>query len=422
MAEKPSHWQEFRSKILFKRMERPPREEDDVVTAFRDGIVTLRKNRRTEGFTNSIQEIGYQGIRKGDLVIHAMDAFAGAIGISDSDGKSTPVYSVCTPRRLDVYTPYYARLLRHMALTGFITSLAKGIRERSTEFRYKEFADLVVPLPSLPEQRAIAAFLDRETARIDALIAKQEALIALLHEKRKALISHAVTKGLDCNAPMKDSGVAWLGEMPAHWEVKRVKNISEFVTSGSRSWAEYYSDDGAAFLRAGNLVKDTLRLNMSVLQRVNPPVSSEGERTLVQIGDVLVVITGATIGSVAVIDSDLGEAYVNQHLSLIRPLQVVRPQWLGYSLLSEMGNQQLTGMMYGGTKLGLSLEDIRNIIFVLPPLLEQDEILSAIDEECSSIDALIAKAEQLIELLREHRTSLIAAAVTGKIDVRGMVE
>src|SRR5258708_36410676 len=122
-------------------MDRPVREEDGIITAFRDGVVTLRLNRRTEGFTNSLQEIGYQGIRNGDLVIHAMDAFAGAIGVSNSDGKGSPVYSVCTPSG-NANSYYYAYLLRHLARSNFILSLARGIRERSTDIRITEFADL----------------------------------------------------------------------------------------------------------------------------------------------------------------------------------------------------------------------------------------------------------------------------------------
>ena len=123
----PNHWETKRAKSLFKKMERPVRESDEVVTCFRDGTVTLRRNRRESGFTESLKEIGYQGIRPGDLVIHAMDAFAGAIGVSDSAGKGTPVYSVCTP--IGEANPlYYAHALREMSRNKWIESLAKGIR------------------------------------------------------------------------------------------------------------------------------------------------------------------------------------------------------------------------------------------------------------------------------------------------------
>nr|WP_257003948.1 restriction endonuclease subunit S [Haemophilus aegyptius] len=190
----PEHWDVQRSKFIFKKIERKVNEEDQIVTCFRDGQVTLRANRRTEGFTNALKEHGYQGIRKGDLVIHAMDAFAGAIGISDSDGKATPVYSVCLPhdkQKIDVY--FYAYYLRNLALSGFISSLAKGIRERSTDFRYSDFAELLLPIPPYLEQQKIADYLDTQTAKIDQAIALKTAHIEKLKEYKSVLINDVVT-------------------------------------------------------------------------------------------------------------------------------------------------------------------------------------------------------------------------------------
>ena len=208
LGEIPSHWEMQRSKFLFKKIERKVKEIDQIVTCFRDGQVTLRANRRTDGFTNALKEHGYQGIRKGDLVIHAMDAFAGAIGVSDSDGKATPVYSVCLPyNKQKVNAYFYAYYLRNLALSGFITSLAKGIRERSTDFRYADFAELLLPLPSYSEQQKITQFLDDKIAKIDQAVDLAEKQIALLKEHKQILIQNAVTRGLNPDVPLKDSGV-----------------------------------------------------------------------------------------------------------------------------------------------------------------------------------------------------------------------
>src|SRR5690606_31492948 len=133
--------------------------------------VTLRKNRRTDGFTNALHEHGYQGIRKGDLVIHAMDAFAGAVGVSDADGKSSPVYSACTPKAAKSVSSYYfAYFMRDLASTGYLLSLAKGIRERSTDFRFKDFSVLELPVPPISEQLAIVDYLNKKTNQIDETI------------------------------------------------------------------------------------------------------------------------------------------------------------------------------------------------------------------------------------------------------------
>ena len=167
------------------------------------------------------------------MVIHAMDAFAGAIGVADSDGKSTPVYSVCKPSpRSNAY--YYAHLLREMARNKWILALSKGIRQRSVDFRYSEFGNQFLPVPSFDEQAAIVRYLDRADEHISGAISAKERLIELLTEQRKATIHSAVTRGLDPNVPLKDSGVEWLGDAPAHWEVKKLRHVLKHVTERNR--------------------------------------------------------------------------------------------------------------------------------------------------------------------------------------------
>ena len=192
----PTHWEMRRGKWMFRKMKRPVRETDEIVTCFRDGVVTLRRNRRTMGFTESLKEIGYQGIRAGDLVIHAMDAFAGAVGVADADGKSTPVYSVCRPEpQANVH--YYAFVVREMARSQWILALATGIRERSTDFRYTTFATQLLPLPPLPEQEAIAEYLNKETTNIDTVLDGTRREIELLQEYRTVLIADVVSGQVD---------------------------------------------------------------------------------------------------------------------------------------------------------------------------------------------------------------------------------
>jgi type I restriction enzyme, S subunit len=277
---------------------------------------------------------------------------------------------------------------------------------------------IYLAVPPRSEQESISAFLDRETARIDALVAKKERLIELLQEKRSALITRVITKGLDPNVLMKDSGIEWLGEIPIHWEVKRVKDVSRFVTSGSRGWAEYYSDAGSLFLRIGNLTTGSIDLDLSELQYVSLPTSAEGMRTRVQSGDILISIT-ALIGAVAVIPDNFQEAYVNQHLALVRLSDLnASSRWVGYCALSMIGQEQMLANLYGGTKDGLGLDDIRSLVVVMPPIQEQKEITHFLDEECKRSGALIMKIREGLERLNEYRTALVSAAVTGKIDVR----
>lgn len=229
----PSHWMTTRAKFLYKKEQRPVREEDSVVTCFRDGTVTLRKNRRTTGFTEAISEFGYQGIRKGDLVIHVMDAFAGAIGVSDSDGKGTPVYNVCTACG-DSNNYYYAYALREMARTGFIQSLYRGIRERSSDFRFDVFARQYLPVPPREEQDQIVRYLDWQVSKINRLIAAKRKQIELKSAAKYAFASNLVTKGLEASCAMRYSGVNWLGDIPKHWQIRKLRTILHTVSEKNR--------------------------------------------------------------------------------------------------------------------------------------------------------------------------------------------
>jgi len=194
IGEIPEHWEIRKAKYIFKKLSRPVRDEDGVVTCFRDGEVTLRTNRRTSGFTIAAKEHGYQGIRKGDLVIHAMDAFAGAIGVSDSDGKSSPVYSACVPHSsVSVSPKYYALYLRNLAVGGFIESLAKGIRERSTDFRFNDFAELFLPLPGYETQCEVVSHIEYENNKTDTGIKHLVEQIEKINEYKIILINSAVT-------------------------------------------------------------------------------------------------------------------------------------------------------------------------------------------------------------------------------------
>lgn len=192
----PEHWGIRRAKFMFKKEKREVRPTDRVITCFRDGQVTLRENRRATGFTESITEIGYQGIRKGDLVIHQMDAFAGSIGVSDSDGKGTSVYHCCTPK--GPYIPqYYALVLREMARTGFIQSLYRGIRERSSDFNFQTFGKQYLPIPPENEQKEIVNFIHARINKIDTMIEALKAEIDRLTEYKQRLISDVVTGQVD---------------------------------------------------------------------------------------------------------------------------------------------------------------------------------------------------------------------------------
>ena len=274
-----------------------------------------------------------------------------------------------------------------------------------------------VALPSKPEQRAIVRYLDHVDDRIRRFVSAKAKLIALLEEERQAVIHRAVTRGLDPNVPLKPSGVEWLGDVPAHWDRCRLRNVVSVVTTGSRGWSSFASDTGPLFIRVANLNRGSLQLRFDDTVRLNLPETSEVTRTRIQAGDLLVSVT-AYIGSVGLVPEGFEEAYVSQHVARCQPLPGSSSRWLGYVLLSTVGQTHGQISLYGGTKDGLSLDDVKNYQILLPPLPEQTDIVEHLDEATAGIDAAISRAHRQIELLREYRTRLIADVVTGKLDVR----
>lgn len=412
----PASWNVRRGKWLFKKMDRPVRPQDDIVTCFRDGVVTLRANRRTEGFTNALKEHGYQGIRKDDLVIHAMDAFAGAVGVSDSNGKSTPVYSACVPRVDGTVNPhFYAYYMRHIALSGLLIAMAKGIRERSTDFRFNDFADLALAAPPVEEQTAIVAFLDNKCAKIDEAVRIKEEQIKLLRERRQILIQQAVTRGLNPDAPMKDSGIDWIGEIPAHWEVKRfTKEID--VQEGPGIMAVDFHDSGVPLIRISGV--RSRRVTLDGCNYLSPvKVRRKWDHFKLSEGD-LVISGSASTGFVSEVGSEAAGAILYTGLMKLRIKRgTIEKRYLEHFLASDIFAVQVELLKAGSTIAHYGPSHLGRMFVVLPPLDEQNEISAYCDDQYERIGDTVAIKESQIAALKEYKTTLINAAVTGKIKV-----
>ena len=282
--------------------------------------------------------------------------------------------------------------------------------------------DLKLAFPPLPEQTAIARFLDHMDLRIQKYIRAKEKLIALLDEYKQALIHQAVTGQIDVQTgepypQYKASGVEWLGELPAHWQTCRLRNVVSTVTTGSRGWASFASDEGPLFIRIANLSRGSLRLRFNDVVRLNLPKTAEAARTRIDQGDLLVSVT-AYIGSIAVAPPELNDAYVSQHVARCKPVKGSNSWWLGYVLLSRVGQAHGQLSLYGGTKDGLSLDDVKNYPILLPPKCEQDCIVHWIEKQETTICNAICLTQSQMERIKEYRARAIADIVTGKLDVR----
>jgi type I restriction enzyme S subunit len=276
--------------------------------------------------------------------------------------------------------------------------------------------------PSIHEQAAIADFLDRETVKIDGLIAEQEKLIELLKEKRKAVISQAVTKGLNPDASMKDSGIEWLGQVPEHWEVRRVKYLTSRISSGKTpsGGSEFYVDEGIAFLRSQNVHDDGLHLEDVVF--ITDAVDQAMSVSRVREHDILLNITGASIGRSCVVPASFQPANVNQHVCVIRLKALSQVRFVGWVFKAATIKNQIDQAQNGAAREGLNFEQIGAMALALPPIREQTAIADFLDRETGKIDDLLVETQKTITLLQERRSALISAAVTGQIDVRTQLQ
>ena len=329
-------------------------------------------------------------------------------------GIITSAYLAVVPRRIN--SRFFAYLLRSYDLTKVFYSMGGGLRQ---SMKYDDVKRLSILAPNPAEQVAIADFLDRETAKIDALIAEQESLLALLAEKRQATISHAVTRGLDPDMPMKDSGIAWLGEVPAHWGCGGLTRfIGPVVDYRGRTPTKV--DEGVFLVTARNVRNGKIDYEASEEFVDASSAASLLARGLPEIGDLLFTME-APLGQVALIDrTDI--ALAQRIVKFRGQLNLLRNDFLMYWIMESACQARLETLATGSTALGIKASKLGMIECLIPPIEEQRKIVSFIENAIAEIDTLNAHAERGIDLLKERRSALIAATVTGKIDVRGQVE
>ena len=314
---------------------------------------------------------------------------------------------------------YFAWALDGLA-RGIITTVVEAAAHGTKAIRMDQWRSLVVPLPPHQEQQAIVAFLDRETAKIDALVARKERLIELLQEKRTALITRAVARGLDPNVPMKHSGVEWLGEIPAHWEVRPLKTMCGLqtgLTLGKRYDGEAMTT--RPYLRVANVQDGYLALDD--IAEIEVPVR-DVLRFELRTGDVLMTEGGDNdkLGRGHVWEEQLAQCLHQNHIFAVRPRRsALTSHFLALVMSSAYGRAYFTATSKQSTNLAsTNSTKLRNLSIPLPGLDDQIEITRWTDRESTRIDTLVIKVREAIDHLREIRTALISAAVTGKIDVR----
>jgi type I restriction enzyme, S subunit len=337
------------------------------------------------------------------------------LSIAGSVGKPIITKINCCIHDGFVYFPYLKEctdFLYYIFLSGQ-PFLGLGKMGTQLNLNTDTVGSISIPVPPLDEQQAIASFLDRKTAQIDELITKKEELLKKLDEKRTALITQSVTKGLDPSAPMKESGVEWIGEIPKHWEVKRLKNIAscndESLTENTDPQYEIlYIDISSVNLNQGITHKEALPFEKAPSRA----------RRIVRHGDTIVSTVRTYLKAIAPIIEPDENLIVSTGFAVIRPLKSYSYQFLGYFLQTEGFVGQVVANSVGVSYPAINATEILQLPAVIPPYDEQQAIAEHIDKKTAIIDRQKAQVTEAIERLKEYRTALITDAVTGKMDVQ----
>jgi len=414
----PAHWDVRRTKLLLREVDsRSTTGKEQLLRVSQYTGVTPRK--AADGSdapdTRAASLIGYKRVAVNDLVINIMLAWNGSMGVSLFDGIASPAY--CVYRLNKGAQPwYYHQLLRLTLYKGRIKAVSTGVIESRLRLYSDDLGRIEVIVPPPDEQAAIVRFLDHANRKIDGFIRAKRKLIALLGEQKQSIIHRAVTCGLDPNAPLKPSGIPWLGDIPGGWTTKPIKRLAR-VLNGFAFPSGAYVDSGIPLIRIGDVKSggDVDVINAAKLPEKYLP---SHEFVALRAGDLVMAMTGATIGKVACFNSTT-PALLNQRVCAFRCRPGMAAQgYLFLLLTSQLYLRQVLAACYGGAQPNISDKTLVGFKMPVAPFEIQDEIVSLVTTETKDINTAIARTEREIALMQEYRTRLTADVVTGKLDVR----
>ena len=419
----PEHWGLLQARRLFSQIREPARESDGQLSASQKyGVLPQRLFMELEDQKVALALTGLSGfkhVEREDFVI-SLRSFEGGIERSTYAGCVSPAYTVLRPVEA-IESRFWGYLLKSKGFVAALQSATDGIRDGKT-ISYQQFGHILVPLLPLTEQGAIAAFLDGETSKIDALVTEQRRLMELLKEKRQAAISHAVTRGLNAHAPMKPSGIEWIGDIPAHWRVWALKRLArgspKSFTDGDWIEAEFITSDGIRLIQTGNVGIGTYK--EQGFRYISASTFRELGCTEVNPGDVLICRLDGPVGR-GCLAPDLGVSMITSvDNAVLRCADDVHPEFVVAILSSGPWLSWIDAVcrVGGGFRLRVSRSQLGEVRVPVPPFDEQVHIVQHLRSQMIECDALATEAQRAVDLLLERRSALISAAVTGQIDVR----
>ena len=416
IGEIPSHWTTKNIGYLFSERTQCslPNEDWELLSVSEYyGVAPKKEKISTDDFlTRAESLVGYKICQPGDLVSNIMLTWKGALGVTNYRGIVSPAYCVYRPNE-QIVPRYVHYLFRTKAYTTLFKAYSTGIIESRLRLYTDKFFKLQCVLPPKNEQIAIANFLDSKCAEIDALTADIEKQIETLQEYKKSVITEAVTKGLDPNVEMKDSGVEWIGFIPNSWKLSRIKYGTNKIGSGKtpKGGAETYVDEGIAFLRSQNVYETGLVLDD--VAYITPVTHELMASSKVKPLDVLLNITGGSIGRCCVVPESFLEANVNQHVCIIRADKCL-PDWIKFFWNSIPGQYSISRLQGSANREALNFEEIANTYLPIPPLPEQQLIVTFLKKKSEQIEITMLEKQKMLDILSNYKQSLIYEYVTGK--------
>lgn len=414
----PAHWQVLPGRACFweKKLSNKGMRESTVLS-LSYGKIVVKPEEKLHGLVPVSFET-YQVVDPGDIIVRPTDLqndwVSLRFGLSQNRGIITSAYLNLQTK--PVLSKEYGHLLLHSYdLKKIFYGLGSGLRQN---LDWKDFKYLPCLVPPLHEQIAIVRFLGHMDRRINHYIRAKKKLITVLNEQKQAIIQQAVTRGLDPNVRLKPSGVEWLGDVPEQWDVVSLRYLGTKFGSGitPRGGANVYQECGIPLIRSQNVHFDGLHLDDVVY--ISEYIHNQMSGTHVKVGDVLINITGASIGRVCVAPQNIGEANVNQHVCIIRPRsEKIVSNYLASFLSSSYIQAEIFKNANGAAREGLPLKDLKALLILVPPLPEQQQLVTSIHNVTERINIAIHSAQILIQLLQEYRTRLIVDVVTGRFDV-----
>lgn len=410
LGDVPSHWELKRLKQLFVEKKHKQNLSLNCGAISFGKVIEKDDDKVTEATKRS-----YQEVLKGEFLINPLnlnyDLISLRIALSEIDVVVSAGYIVLKAKQI-INKKYFSYLL-HRYDVAYMKLLGSGVRQT---INYGHISDSILVAPPLSEQQKIAQFLDDKTAKIDQAVDLAEKQIALLKEHKQILIQNAVTRGLNPDVSLKDSGVEWIGQVPEHWEVKKIKHVTSKIGSGITplGGGSNYIDGGIPLLRSQNIHFD--RIDLNDVARISEFTHNSMKNSKVRKGDVLLNITGGSLGRCFYVDSN-EEMNVNQHVCIIRPNKKINTIFLNMLLASEIGQKQIWFFQQGGGREGLNFQAIKNFYLPLPDLEEQQKIAIYLNKQATKIDQAIALKTAHIEKLKEYKSVLINDVVTGKVRV-----